>query len=389
MTFIHTADWQIGKPFAGIADDDKRAAVRKERIEAIARLGRIAQEKGASFVLVAGDVFDSATPDKATVSAMLASVGSMGRPVYAIPGNHDHGGAGSVWEQDFFRREQAALAPNLHVLLKAEPVECGGVMILPCPLLRKREPLDLTAWLRVSHMRYAELPEDTPRIVLAHGSVQDFQSGSDADDEEISTSENVIDLSRLPEDELDYIALGDWHGVKQVGARAWYAGTPEIDRFPKGDGNMPGHVLAVDVTRGQSPVVETVKTGTLGWHEHAQSFFGDDALPLFDAWVAETFGSRTGMDLLKLTLEGALGIEAFGRLERTLETLDSRLLRLKCANRVSVAPTDAELEKLTRQTGNPLIAGVATQLMDDAKKDGEQAEVARLALRELYRRVCA
>ena len=25
-TFIHTADWQLGKPFAGIADPAKRAA---------------------------------------------------------------------------------------------------------------------------------------------------------------------------------------------------------------------------------------------------------------------------------------------------------------------------------------------------------------------------
>ena len=27
-------------------------------------------------------------------------------PVLAIPGNHDHAGPGTVWEQDFFRREQ-------------------------------------------------------------------------------------------------------------------------------------------------------------------------------------------------------------------------------------------------------------------------------------------
>ena len=389
MTFIHTADWQIGKPFAGIADDDKRAAVRKERIEAIVRLGRIAQERRASFMLVAGDVFDSATPDKATVSAMLAAVGGIGLPVYAIPGNHDHGGAGSVWEQAFFRREQEALAPNLHVLLKAEPVECDGVVIVPCPLLRKKEPLDLTAWLRASQFQYDGLPADKPRIVLAHGSVQDFQGGASADDEESNSSENVIDVSRLPEDELDYIALGDWHGVKQVGAKAWYAGTPETDRFPKGDGNMPGHALVVEATRGQPSAVETVKTGVLGWHEHSHAFFGDDALTVFDAWVADMFGARTGTDLLRLTLEGSLGIEAFGQLERTLETLDSRLLRLKCSNRVSVAPTEAELEKLTRQTGNPLIAGVAAQLMEEAGGTDEQAEVARLALRELYRKVCA
>jgi hypothetical protein len=40
MSFIHTADWQIGKPFVGIADAHKRSLVQQERIEAIERIGR-------------------------------------------------------------------------------------------------------------------------------------------------------------------------------------------------------------------------------------------------------------------------------------------------------------------------------------------------------------
>jgi DNA repair exonuclease SbcCD nuclease subunit len=44
---------------------------------------------------------------------------------------------------------------------------------------------------------------------------------------------NRITLERLPSSEIDYIALGDWHGIKQVNQKVWYSGTPEIDRFPK------------------------------------------------------------------------------------------------------------------------------------------------------------
>ncbi len=51
MKFIHTADWQIGKPFAGIADAHKRSLVQQERIKTIKRIGRVAQEAGAAFVL--------------------------------------------------------------------------------------------------------------------------------------------------------------------------------------------------------------------------------------------------------------------------------------------------------------------------------------------------
>jgi ribosomal protein S3AE len=54
MKIIHTADWQIGKPFAGIEDDYKRALVRKERIDAVDRIADVAREEGAGLVLVAG-----------------------------------------------------------------------------------------------------------------------------------------------------------------------------------------------------------------------------------------------------------------------------------------------------------------------------------------------
>jgi len=70
VKFIHTADWQIGKPFAGIGDAHKRALVQQERIEAIKRIGRVAQENGAAFVLVAGDLFDSPSADNRKAQAI-------------------------------------------------------------------------------------------------------------------------------------------------------------------------------------------------------------------------------------------------------------------------------------------------------------------------------
>ena len=76
MKFIHTADWQIGKPFAGIGDAHKRALVHQARIDAIKRIGRVAQESGAEFVLVAGDLFDSPSADRGTVSAACSAIRS-------------------------------------------------------------------------------------------------------------------------------------------------------------------------------------------------------------------------------------------------------------------------------------------------------------------------
>jgi len=164
ITCIHTADWQLGKPFAQVRNPDKRAAIRKARIEVIDRIGEIAAQKGAAFVLVAGDLFDSTTVDRPTVSAACAAIGRIPVPVLVIPGNHDHGGPGSIWEQPFFQHEREQLAPNLRVLLEFTPVVLEQAVILPCPLLHRAVIGDPGAWLYSSEV-FEGLPADLPRIV--------------------------------------------------------------------------------------------------------------------------------------------------------------------------------------------------------------------------------
>src|SRR5262249_10327247 len=156
-----------------------------------------------------------------------------------------------------------------------------------------------------------------------------------------------IDLTRLPERELDYIALGDWHGTKQVAEKAWYAGTPELDRFVKGDGHDPGHVLLVTATRGAPPQVEVVRTARHGWHRLACNFSADTDLARLEAEIESCISQRAQNDLLELTLSGMLGIEAMTRLAQQLETLRARLLRLALRDGVRVAPTKDELAALT------------------------------------------
>lgn len=381
--FLHTADWQLGKPFASTRDEAKRHLLMQERIHVVQRLAESVKSSGAAFVLVAGDLFDSSQATKATVSAACQAIGSLQVPVYAIPGNHDHGGPGSVWEQDFFRREKEELAPNLQLLLKPEPLVTPHAVIFPAPLLRRHEASDPTAWIR-SALEDPSLPPDLPRIVFAHGTVQGFGSVDMADEDDLPAAANFIDLSRLPMDAVDYVALGDWHGTRQVGPKAWYSGTPEIDRFPRGEGNRPGHVLKVATSRGVLPQVEELRSGRFDWRELAFRFADDASLDLFSGRLDEMIGTRGGEHLLQLKLEGSLGIAAADRLEKILEALEARLLRLKLDHRVSVAPTEEEAAALTRRAEDPLIASVATQLGIQGMGDDEEAAVARLALRELH-----
>ncbi len=382
-TFIHTADWQLGKPFARVEDFSKRVRLQQERISVLHRIADAVTDRNADFVLVAGDLFDSTTVTRTIVSEACSAIGRMGVPVYVIPGNHDHGGPGGIWEQAFFRQESEQLAPNLTILLSPEVFQTEHAVLFPCPLLRRHDSTDTTAWLRQIDADDLEQFGNKPRIVLAHGSTQGFGSVEE-DEDSGGESINQIDLTRLPSGVFDYVALGDWHGTKQVADNAWYSGTPELDRFPKGDSNRPGNILVVQSTRGVSPAVTEIATARFGWHERAFRFSEDCALELFQQTVAEVIGNRVGEDLLRLELSGSLGLAGQGRLDTILDSLKSRLLRVKLSINVRTAPTAAEIESLTMRSDDPVIAEVAKTLLSLAEGESENAQVARIALRQLH-----
>jgi DNA repair exonuclease SbcCD nuclease subunit len=50
IRFIHTADWQLGKPFGRMLDE-ARVALQEARLDAIDAIARLAADKGAEDVL--------------------------------------------------------------------------------------------------------------------------------------------------------------------------------------------------------------------------------------------------------------------------------------------------------------------------------------------------
>jgi len=378
--FLHTADWQIGKPFQSIQDASKREMLRQQRVDTIHSLQAVIVERKLSFVVVCGDLFDSFTPDKPTVSALCSAVGSLGVPVYAIPGNHDHAGPGCIWAQDFFQKEQKALAPNLHILLTPDPVVLDEAVLLPCPLCRRHESADPTAWLRTPP---EAIPANRPQIVLAHGSTQGFSSSGEAD---LDTAANQMDLTQLAGGNYDYIALGDWHGYKKISPSAWYSGTPEQDRYSKGGSNLPGHVLVVEIQgHGETLHAEPVRTGKIGWHSpDVQTLNGDADLDALQQMLDALVANRTGKDLLKLTLQGALSFSGKDSLNERIESLRARLIDVRLEENVLVEPSDKELAAL-KDRDDPLIVAVALSLHEKTDSSVRQeAEAARAALRELH-----
>lgn len=244
MKMIHTADWQLGKPFARFPQE-VRSALSEARLDSVDRITGVAANTGSAHVVVAGDVFDNVDPGDRIVGQALSRMQRAPVTWWLMPGNHDHARAGGLWSR--VRR----LAPaNVRVVDTPEAVEMEeGVWLLPAPLEHRKTVLDPTA-----AMVDMATPPGAIRIGLAHGSITDFGATGE--------SSNLIPPDRAQSAGLDYLALGDWHGYLAVGDRTAYSGTPETDRHGRDE---PGACVAVEARAGDAPRFERVETGHFRW----------------------------------------------------------------------------------------------------------------------------
>ena len=96
ISFLHTADWQIGRVFSQFEPDDA-AALFEARFKAVERLAALASERNVDAVLVAGDVFDAQTIADKTVRRLFNALQGFAGPWLLLPGNHDAALSESIW----------------------------------------------------------------------------------------------------------------------------------------------------------------------------------------------------------------------------------------------------------------------------------------------------
>lgn len=336
FTFLHTADWQLGKPFRTF--DDKLAAVLEdERFNVIDRLAAAARSAGARHVLVAGDVFDSEMPRESTLRRPLDRMAAASDLAWhLLPGNHDPARPGGVWE----RLLSLGLPSNLVAhLTPGVSLIASDVALLTAPLTAKGYSTDPT-----EPMDAAPSPAGAIRIGLAHGSIRSFAGGS-------SEPTAVIDPTRARKAGLAYLALGDWHGKLRIDDRTWYSGTPEPDRFA---GNEPGFALAVTIDGAAAPSVTPVATGRFSWASHGAELGRGAGLDSIERVIGALAPALDRL-LLKLTLTGSLpagdhaAVQAWSRALaprlRHLELIDTDLRIRSSASDLASLATAPDLKR--------------------------------------------
>lgn len=362
LSFVHTADWHIGKPF-GRLPAEQAAKLRGARLDAIDKIAEVARGGNAATILVGGDLFDRPNLSDRDLRVPLAQLAAHADlSWHIIPGNHDPASNGGVWE----RALRDGLPANVRLHSQTRPIPIADdAWLLPSPLATRSVASDPTGW-----MDAAATPSNAIRIGLAHGSVQGFGSEN--------TASISIAADRPQRAGLDYLALGDWHGTQQIGHRCWYSGTPEPDSFRD---NGQGHVLLVTIEgRGAMPIVHRREVGTYRWLGRKIDASRRTDLSALEGEI-EGLGAQARHVLLSLSVEGQVTFEQDREIRSKLQKLDERVFHLESrldAMIFELAEADLrrlggiELQELGRE-----LAAVANEA------DHPEQQVAARALRHL------
>jgi len=362
MRFIHTSDWQLGKPF-GRVPEGARTLLQEARLDAIDAIAGAARREGVDLVLVAGDVFDSSEPGDRVFRQALARMKAAPDVRWVLlPGNHDPARADGLWS-----RISAEAPPNVLTCVEPIPLQLSeSACVLPAPLQFKRGLDDPTAWFDL-----AETPPGTWRIGLAHGSIRNFSSSTD--------TINLLAPDRAKKAGLDYFALGDWHGRVEVDPFTHYSGTPEPDDFGR---ESTGMVLLVELRSAAAPPhVRELPIGRHRWEEAAWTLSAQEDLNhLLDGLAP---GAPRKDLVARLRLSGVVSladrVTILGRLEAELAN-EIRWLDLYAGD-LFARPTNHDLADID---ANGVLREAAEQLQALSAEGGIEGRRAAAALERLY-----
>lgn len=272
MRLLHTSDWHVGKKIRGHSRHDEHVAVLGEIVG-------IAEERSVDVVLVAGDLFETASPPAEAedlVYRTLLAFARSGAHVAVIAGNHDNA------------RRLAAVGPllelgNIHLLTEAAPPDAGGMRTIDVdgvalnlamlPFVSQRGIVRATQLMDQAAFEHANayaarvqtllkllsepFSPDAVNVIMAHAFVQ---GGSIGGGERLAhlVEEYAVKAQSFPAS-ASYVALGHLHSAQQIAGPApiHYCGSPLQLDF--GDSEQAKQVKIVDVEPRAPATVDAVR----------------------------------------------------------------------------------------------------------------------------------
>jgi DNA repair protein SbcD/Mre11 len=226
VRLLHTSDLHLGATFKVLGERGREQS--RQLRETLRRVVDLAIEERVGLVVIAGDLFDSIPAARVEVgfaAGQLARLGDAGIPACVIAGNHDpfEDGSVSVWG------ELAGRSSGLRVFgpdLETQVFPEQDLTVIGRSIRGRLTSLSPLAGLPV--------PKRTRYVVgIAHGGIQR---------PDLPPQFGLITSEEIAASGVDYLALGDWHSLKDMssgGVAAWYSGAPEmIDLDEPGSGQV-------------------------------------------------------------------------------------------------------------------------------------------------------
>lgn len=242
---------------------NETGATLAEQEELLMWIGEGARKRGASHILVGGDIYNTAsTPEERNVACHVFEEWAINGPnVVICSGNHDRKGEMKIFNRlagfvRSFERPDSIVVDDLLIHILPWP---SKAMMVAQSNMTDRTEIDATALnaMRAMFLGFKERSNETdlPTVLLSHTEVGSAISDSG------QPLAGKCDIE-LGEDDLlssgaDFVGLGHIH-LRQILGGGWiaFSGSPRPTRW--GEPGAKGYCL-IDVNKGEKPEIEFVE----------------------------------------------------------------------------------------------------------------------------------
>lgn len=232
MKFLHVSDLHIGKRVNGIS-------LMEDQRYILAQILFMAVEEGAGALIVAGDIYDKASPSAESVTvfdSFITSCVAKNIRVIAVPGNHDSAER-IAYAQGLLSSQGVDFPPVFSGQLEKVMLEdeYGSVCVWLLPFLKPGDTRRFFPDIEIgddyetairSALGTCDIDRDTRNVIVSHQLVTAMGTPVERADEEIKLGGiDNIDVSVF--EDFDYVALGHVHRPQRVGRdTVRYSGSP-------------------------------------------------------------------------------------------------------------------------------------------------------------------
>lgn len=370
FSFIHSSDLHLGKKFKSFPDEDSeaRSKLRSARSFIINNLLKVAEENNVKHILLAGDTFDAEIPSEQVISQTIDKMkDNEAVNWWIITGNHDSLDAEILWEK--FKNKSKSFS-NIHLLENNEETEIEeGVFLYPCSLKNRRVSEDPTKWMPNRDN------QNIIRIGLAHGSIQNFSRGGD--------SNEIIDPDRVNVSELNYLALGDWHGHLKINENTYYSGTPEYDNFVHS-----GYGTCLKVTINlidNKSSYKALPTGKLNWQKFSFLITPEKNVDDIINEISIKLQNDKDNTLVQILLEGRIYIHSRSELLKKLDNIKGSFCYFEVNHKDLITEFEAtNIDQIASSGALRVAAEALYNSIKDNNDSKENRDIAGSAFNRLY-----